>query len=183
MVNYAGMQKTAQNSAILTLGLVTQALRDGDTSGYVAINNIGIGAPAFLYDINAPINASVSAASTGATQPFVGVVYRGQQTASIDFYTQGYSNQIQAGLRVEVLTRGTIAVNVTQQGATAVSPAFGDIVFVLPTGVFFTAPTAGGTLPAGAVQTNFRVVQVPAGFSVPVTPFLIVISNRQNVGV
>jgi hypothetical protein len=180
MANYAGMQKSAVNSSPITAGLVTQALRPGDTSGYVAATDVVVGGPAFLVDSNT-LNQSIQATGS-STNPFIGVIYRANTTASVDYYTVGYTTTISAGLRVEVITRGTVAVAVTQQGATPVVPAFGDIVFVLPSGVFFTQATAGGTLPSGAIQTNFRVDFVPAGTTAAAGQ-LVVITNRQNVGV
>ena len=182
MANYAGTQKQAQNSAFLQLGVPTQALRAGDTNGYIAGVDLPVGGAAFLSDINLPINQTAVATSSGSAQPFVGIVWRANQTASVDFYTQGYSQVVAQGLIAEVIQRGSVAINVTQQGATPVAPVYGDIVFVLQNGTFFTQATAGGTLPAGATQTNFRVNIVPSGF-VAGSPLLISVTNRQNVGV
>jgi len=179
MANYAGTQKSASNSSPFTIGLPTQAVREGDTSGYVAYTDVTVGGAVFAVDVNST-NQSVQATGS-ATNPFVGIVLRANDTPSVDLYTQGYTLTIAAGRQCEVITKGTVPVYVTQQGATPIAPVFGDIVFVLPSGVFFTQATAGGSLPAGAIQTQFRVSFVPGGTGVAANS-PIIITNRQNVG-
>lgn len=181
MANVAGFQNTMGNPAPYLLGVPTVDLLDGYTQGAVAIEDLPIGGAAFITD-RTSLNLSAAAITTTTPpQLFGGVVTRSNAVGmSYADVMQGYSQTIEAGKNAQLLTRGSIPVNIAVANEAGAIPLVGSVVWVINATGLFETQSVGGTAPAGAQATNFRVQVVPTGWT---ANSLVVITNIQNVGV
>lgn len=176
MTLYASSQKTASNPSAFTAGVPTQALLDGYTTTAQAATDLLVAQPCFYVDIN---GVDTTVQQTRTTNLFAGVVLRTNAT-SMPFSTsrQGFSATIPLGADVSFLTRGSVPVYIASANESGSVPLLGSAVYAMNDGTFQTQ-TVGGSAPANSVLTNFRVKQVPTGWTAGA---IVVITNTQNVG-
>lgn len=175
MAIYASGQQIASNPVALVQGVPTQVLLDGDTFGAQAGADLTVGKACFY----STTDQNVVFAIGTSNGPFAGIVRRSNANAmSFAESALGYSVVVQAGQTASVITRGSVAVVMSGVSSTAAFPARGDAVYTLTaTGALF-AVGAGGSAPGSSVLTNFKVGQVPAGWT---AGSVLEITNTQNV--
>lgn len=180
MGNIAGFQSSAMNPVNFQIGVMTRGAIMGETIGLVALEDMVVGAAAFVEDYNPVLNASGRMTNTGGTLQFAGVITRSNTTSSSQFYQQGYSNIIPAGQEAQVMQRGSIPVLIAVANEAGGIPKKGSVVWAMNDGTFQTQ--LPGTAVSGGVATNLRVMQLSTGTYVAnSTP--VVITNTQNMGV
>lgn len=177
-MNIAGFQSNAMNPVNFQIGVMTRGAIMGETIGLIALEDMTVGAAAFIVDYNPVLNASGQMTNTGTLQ-FAGVTTRSNTTSSAQFYSQGYSNVIPAGQEAQVMQRGSIPVLIAVANEAGGVPKVGSVVWAMNNGTFQTQ--VAGTAVAGGVLTNLRVMQLSTGTYVAnSTP--VVITNTQNMG-
>lgn len=175
---YASSQRVAVNPSAFQLGVPTQALLDGYTTGAQAITDINIGSACFYVDLNG-VDSTVQQTQTAGTI-LAGVAIRSNANAMSFAQSEfGYSSVLPQGAGISILTRGSIAVSIAVANEAGSIPLRGSIVYAMPNGTWQTQ-SVGGTAPATGIATNFRVRQVQSGWTVD---GIVVITNQQNVGV
>lgn len=176
MTLYASSQKTASNPSAFTAGVPTQASLDGYTTTAQAATDLLVAQPCFYVDIN---GVDTTVQQTSSSNLFAGVVLRTNAT-NMPFSTsrQGFSATIPLGSDVSFLTRGSVPAYIILANESGSVPLLGSAVWAMNNGTFQTQ-TVGGSAVSGGVLTNFRVKQVPSGWSVG---GIVVITNTQNVG-
>lgn len=178
MALYANSQQVASNPSAYQAGVPTQSLLDGYTSAAQAITDLAVASPCFYVDING-VDTTVQQTNAG-TNLFAGVVIRSNANSMpASQSAQGFSPTIPAGQNVLILTRGSIPVYIAVANEAGAIPLPGSAIIAMPNGTFQTQ-TVGGTVPSGGTVTNFRVRQVPSGWT---AGGIVVITNTQNVGV
>ena len=206
MTLYASSQQVASNPAAFQIGVPTQNLLDGYTSSAQATTDLTVGSGCFYVDING-VDTTVKQTNSG-TNPFAGIVVRSNANAMpFSQSLPGFSATIPAGTsNALILSRGSIPVNIAIANESGSVPLVGSQVVAMADGTFqtqinpyythihdagtYAAPGTAGPvtgssgaptvqLPSGGVLTNFRVRQVPSGWT---TGGLVVITNTQNAG-
>ena len=173
---FADFQNQAVNPTQFQLGKPIGQLMDGNTSAGIATAPLPIAGAAYVTDNNM-LNSSIAPNGAGGGY-FAGIIWSANESEmQWSDVQQGYSQVVAAGRLASYITRGTVPVNVTNTA----SPVIGDAVWVNTTTGVFQTQAVGGTAISGCTITNFRVMQVPAGW-VTATPSMVVISNLKNVG-
>lgn len=180
MTLFADSQQKASNPSAFQAGVPTQNLLDGYTSAAQAATDLLVASGCYYGDVNG-VDTTVqqTTASVGANL-FAGVVLRTNSNAMpFSQSLQGFSATIPAGFsNAEFLTRGSVPVYITLANEAGNVPSLGSAVYCMLDGTFQTQKVAG-VAPVGGTLTNFRVRQVPAGWTAGA---IVVITNTQNVG-
>lgn len=178
MTLFANSQQKAINPSAFQAGVPVQALLDGYTSAGQAETDLLVASACFYSEING-VATTVKQTNAGSNL-FAGVVLRSNSNAMpFSQSLPGFSPTIPAGFtNAEFLTRGTIPVYVALANETGGLPLLGSAVWAMNDGTFQTQEV-GGTAITNGTLTNFRVRQVPTGWTAGA---IVVITNSQNVG-
>jgi hypothetical protein len=176
MAIYASGQQIASNPAQLAQGVPTQILLDGYTFGAQAGVDLTVGKACF-YSLT---DQNVVFALGTSNGPFAGIVRRSNASAmSFGESPLGYSITVPAGQEVSVVTRGSITVLIGAFVSGGSAPVRGDVIYTATSTGALVSVAPGSSAPGGTVVTNFRVGQVPSGWTLGT---LLEITNTQNVG-
>lgn len=177
MANVADFQNTMGNPLGYAVGVPTVILLDGYTQAAVATVDINVGAAVFITDIT---QFNQSAAASGTAVQFAGIALR-SNTSGLPWGSvpAGFANVIAAKANVQIMTRGSVPINIAVANESGSVPLKDSIVYAKLSDGTWQTQTVGGSAPSGCVATNFRVKQIYSGWTAggPVE-----VTNIQNVG-